>query len=183
MDLTAFERITSPGYADDVHALGVDELRRRRAECREVDDRVSFLRRVVQGRLDLVHREIARRHDGHRDGDGDAGSLLAELPELLGGPAGPSAVLARGAHLGCADLAWDETLLAELDEACGHHDITRLLEMEAPHLDDLAQRLAGLEVTVSQRRRDVHARLDALTAELTQRYRSGHATVDALLDD
>ena len=52
-----------------------------RAECDEVETGLSLLRRVVQGHLDIVDEELARRAGGGALGDRTA--LLDRLPEVL----------------------------------------------------------------------------------------------------
>ena len=48
------DRVLDPGFAEEVERLGLPELRARReeAEAEEVD--VSYLRRLLQGRLDIL---------------------------------------------------------------------------------------------------------------------------------
>ena len=52
-----------------------------RAECQEVETGLSFLRRVVQGRLDIVAAELARRRDGGEPAD--LAALVEQLPTIL----------------------------------------------------------------------------------------------------
>ena len=62
-------------------AATMDEVRAMRAECQEVETGLSLLRRVVQGRLDIVGLELQRRAEG---GDPeDLPDLIARLPEVL----------------------------------------------------------------------------------------------------
>ncbi len=65
----------------DLPARPMDEVRRMRAECQEVETGLSLLRRLVQGRLDIVGLELARRAEG---GDpADLPDLIARLPQVL----------------------------------------------------------------------------------------------------
>ena len=52
-----------------VGELSLDEIRERRRVLQELDDAVSYVRRVAQGRADLARAELARRRAG------DAGEL------------------------------------------------------------------------------------------------------------
>ncbi|MGE0877082.1 MAG: hypothetical protein AB7L13_02905 [Acidimicrobiia bacterium] len=177
MDLTAYGRITDSSYLFDVRALPIEELRRMRAECREVDDRMSFLRRIVQGRLDIVRAEHDRRVNGDEPREA-IGSLIGALPDTFGVPAPRG----RGGHLRAAELEADTTLLREVDDACGGHDLGRIIEMSDVDLGEVLRRLAALEDEVSSRRQNVYESLDTLSAELTRRYRTGEATVESLLE-
>ena len=69
--------LLQPVYLGDLTTRAMDEVRAMRAECQEVETGLSLLRRVVQGRLDIVGLERQRRADG-----GD--------PEVLGGPTAPA---------------------------------------------------------------------------------------------
>ncbi len=177
VDLTAFQRIADADYLGDVTALELGRLRALRRECQEVEDALSYLRRLVQGRLEIVEAELARRATGQPPSDLD--TLVAALPAALsdrGATPRPS-----GRPPARLEVPDDPTLTEELDAVC---DVATLGAL--PELSDaeLAMRLSGLselERTVSARRRVVLDRLDALSAELTRRYREGEATVDTLL--
>ncbi len=59
-----------------------------RAECQEAETVVSYLRRVVQGRLDVVHSFIDHHNTGQSVGDLDA--VVEDLSSIIGsGPARP----------------------------------------------------------------------------------------------
>src|SRR5690554_6741474 len=75
------DHLLEPGYLGDLRARSMEQIRRMRAECQEVETGISLLRRVVQGRLDIVGVELARRAGG---GDpADLPELIARLPEVL----------------------------------------------------------------------------------------------------
>jgi hypothetical protein len=174
LDLATFERISEPDYLEGLTSRPLGDLRNMRAECQSVEDAVSFLRRLVQGHLDIVRFEQERRAAGQ---PADLAALVAGLPHLLsehviGGSTGRLPGLPAPA---------DPAITDELDAVC---DATRLAHL--PELDDddvagLVTDLCALEEIVSARRRLVFGRLDALAAELTRRYRTGAASVDALL--
>src|SRR5690606_28308871 len=75
--------ITADDYLGDLTALDMRELRARRATCQDVETGLSYLRRMVQGRLDVAEAERARRADRIPSGDDDLEDLIARLPELL----------------------------------------------------------------------------------------------------
>ena len=59
----------------------IDELRTARDACQAFESGLSFIRRMVQGRLDIVGAEVARRRLGERPLD--TASLVATLPDPL----------------------------------------------------------------------------------------------------
>src|SRR5688572_15402173 len=74
-------RILDAAYMDDLEARPIEEIRAMRAECQEIETGLSFLRRVVQGHLDIVAAEVARRRDGGEPAD--VAALVDRLPEIL----------------------------------------------------------------------------------------------------
>ena len=176
------ERISSPGYLDAIGERPLPEVRAMRATCQQHENAVSFVRRLIQGRLDIVGGELTRRRHG---GDPtDLSQLIGQLPDILSerrGPLGGGTAEVRAP----LDLEPDPALVGPL------HDRLDAI-VEAAHLSDLAQRsddelasiaeeLQEFEVGVSAQRRMLHERIDRLQAEITRRYRDGEASVDALL--
>lgn len=72
--------VLSPDFLAGLEAMDIDEIRRRRriAELEEVD--LSYLRRLVQGRIDIVKMELTRRNvtDQHDDR-----AIVAHLADIL----------------------------------------------------------------------------------------------------
>ena len=78
----ALNRVLANDYLADLGGRSVADLRSLRAECQTVENKLSYLRRLVQGRLDIVTGEQERRKGG---GDpGDTADLIERLPELEG---------------------------------------------------------------------------------------------------
>src|SRR5690242_10810807 len=62
-------------------ALSMDELRAKRAESQAVEVGLSYLRRLAQGRLDIVAAEQRRRAEGGEPVDHD--HLVESLSDIL----------------------------------------------------------------------------------------------------
>ncbi|HET7653733.1 MAG TPA: hypothetical protein VFK42_11895 [Acidimicrobiales bacterium] len=158
---------------DDLSTLPLDEIRSRRAALQGDEVGLSYLRRLVQGRLDIV--DAAARNRG-----GSIASLVEELPSILG-----EHVHAPGTGrlpTLMAPSAEDETRLrAELDAIVAPEVLTALDRLDDDELAGLVERLNAFEREISERRRDVHHDIDALQAELTRRYKTGEADVESLL--
>jgi hypothetical protein len=177
LDLASYQRIAEPGYVESSASCSLTELRARRAECQRLEDALSLLRRLVQGHLDIVRCEQQRRAAGESP---DLASLVAVLPRTLAEQGGDGAAVRSRPT---ASTITDPALTDELDAICDVVRLSHLPDLDDDELARLAGDLAGLERTVSARRRIVFDRLDALSSELTARYRTGAASVDALLRD
>jgi hypothetical protein len=175
MDLEPYHRIASGAYLGELTRRPIGEIRAMRTECQRVEDTLSYLRRLVQGRLDIVRAEHDRRLAG--GAPSALAELVAQLPETLAQHVGGSST--RPPH----DLLPpdDPDVTADLDAICNVDTLASLPKYSSDELRHLLDGLVDLEQVVSGRRRVLFDRLDALSAELTRRYRSGEATVDALL--
>lgn len=126
-------------------SLSLPELREYRARLREEEDRVSYWRRVVHARLDLL-----------RAGSDTSGSLTrSQLERALGDTATGhrrEALLRVRAFDPLPDLP----VLAEVWDVVG---------------DEAASRLEAASEQLSRYRSALHARIDAATAALIERYR------------
>lgn len=172
-----YDRLLAEETDDELRARPLDDLRAARAECVEVETGLSYLRRRVQGLLDIVTREQARRRAG--GGGADLSSLIEELPSILAD--GPSRGDGGRLPHGLAPTTVDPELEAELDAVLGEAGAADPSGLDDADLDALATGLGALEAKVSARRRALFARIDALQAELARRYRTGEASVDSLL--
>lgn len=159
------ERLLHPAYLDGLPARDPDELRAMRAEAQRVEAKLSYLRRLVQGRLDIVSAELERRAGGAAPGD--LSGLVDRLPEILadrGRAPGPGRL---PTNLVPPD---DDDLTAELD---GVSNLASLPDLSVEQLEEVSERLKTLERTVSARRRAMFGVIDALQAELASRYEHG----------
>lgn len=179
MTLGFIDELLEPDYIEGVDQRPLEEVRARREDLRRADDSIAYLRRLVQGRLDIVAAEMRRRSEGADAAD--IGDLVAKLPEILGervhGPRN------RGRFPGAVELPEDDVdqLMAVVDDAVDPRCLSALSDLDDAGLRDVADRLAELDRTVSDRRRALHDRIDALQAELVRRYKTGEANVDTLL--
>ena len=171
------DQILAEDYLGDVSALDITEVRSRRAECKEVETGLSYLRRMVQGRLDVVSAELSRRADGGAEADLE--DLISRLPELLAASTRMPGTGRLPQSIGTGHV--DPGLAAELDEIMSHSRLTDVSEVADDDLRAARAELSEFEHKVSGLRRELFDRIDALEAELTRRYRTGEASVDSLL--
>ena len=154
--------------------LTVEQLRAERTRLQALEDAVSFVRRVAQGRLDLARDERIRRSDNRPSVD-----VTTDLAALFGQEHG------GGSSRPPRDTAvpLDHPLVKELDALCDEVGFGALATLDVDSLDAAIDRLAEFERTCSNERRSLFDQIDALTKELVDRYKSGGASVDALLGE
>jgi hypothetical protein len=169
IELDELITITEPS---DLSSCSLTDLRVIRDHYQDVENGLSYARRMVQGRLDTVTVELERRGDG---GDSD---LIGRLPEALAahtrGPGLPRPVREL------EPPAWSDDLLVELDEILPPARLGSISELDEGELIGVAARIGELEREISALRNDLHRRIDRVQDELVGRYRDG-ATVDDLL--
>jgi hypothetical protein len=177
MDASPLDRLLAAEYLGDLPARPIEQIRSMRAECQSVEVGLSYLRRLVQGRLDIVAAELGRRRTG---GASDLASLVDQLPEILAEHVHAPGV-GRLPTLMTPSEADLDALRTELDEVCDVNTVSTITEVADADVGALVEALTELERSVSARRRALFERIDALQAELTRRYKSGEASVESLL--
>jgi hypothetical protein len=169
----AIDRVLAEDYLADLHTRPLEEVRRLRAEADQEEADLSYLRRLLQGRLDIVRAELARRSAGSTEGLVTA--LAAILSEESRSPA-------RGMGRHQATEPSRVSPSRRRVEALAHD--VELSDVPARTDDELKaaqERITTEEARVSVRRRAVQQVVDACSAEITRRYREGEAAVDDLL--
>jgi len=173
---TELERLLAPDYLDGLPERPIEELRAMRAECQEAETAVSYLRRMAQGRLDLVHACL----DHHSEGGDDLSSLVERLPSIIGsGPPRPQGYGRLPSQMS-PDLD-REDLTEELDAVLDADHTAALTTMSEAELRTVGEQLTAIEHRISEQRRALHERIDKLQAEIVSRYKTGNASVDGLL--
>lgn len=173
------DRVLSADYASGLDDLRLDEVRSRRGECQEIELGLSFARRLVQGRLDIIHDELERRGAG--EGRSDPSDLVDRLKEggMLAEHERPPG-FGRLPTLLTPDEGSDE-FLAEIDEAVDAESLANLPELSDDVIRKLADQFTSVERSLSERRRKVFDRIDAFQAEIVRRYKTGSANPNELL--
>lgn len=174
------ERLLAKDLLPDITAVPLSDLRDLRVDCSGAEGDVSFVRRVAQGRLDIVGHE-ARRRAGAVDGEPELSDLLFDMPDLMadggsgGAPSGRSvAIQAPGAVA--------QALIDQLDATVTANQLGSLGQLDDGNLTTLVDRLRDFEVELSTVRRRLHERIDSIQGEIARRYRDGEASIDSLLN-
>lgn len=168
------DRILDEQYVADITALPLDELRERRTQAEREEAWLSYLRRMLHGRIDILEANVSMRREGDAPGSGelDIAALVSSLASRMGAgsqPPGPDVVESPGAGRRAV-----ERLIARAG-------LEEYSTMSDPDLDARLDELRDMEREVSQVRTRVHDVQDLLTAELARRYRSGEAQPESAL--
>lgn len=178
MAIERIDELLDPSFVAGLADLPLGEVRRRRDQCQEASDVLSYLRRMVQGRLDLVQAELEARTSGE---GGGVEAIVERLKrgEILAGGTRASGFGRLPTNLDPADA--DGWIARELEQTLGADRLGRLEALDAGELDSIRDGLVNLERKVSDQRNVLHERTNLLQEEIVRRYKSGEATVDSLL--
>jgi len=169
------DRVQDEDFLTDLEALPDNEVRERRVMCSDLDLELSYYRRLLHGRMDLIAFELRRRA-----GDEEQ-SLIEALPRILaeGTYTASSGLPSRQVRVEVPDIPRKGRRI--VDKALDGDFIARISYIDDAELADIQRFLHEVEAEVSRHRRMVHGALDALLGELTRRYREGSASPDELL--
>jgi hypothetical protein len=167
------DRVLAEDYLTGLGTASLAEVRGLRAEAEQEETDLSYIRRMVQGRVDIVRAELERR------GGADVGSVLDRLAEILAEDRrAPARGLGRHAVLeptrADEHRRYVERLVADVD-------LTDVTTRSDDELRRALEALVGEEEKLSAKRREVQRVMDACSAEITRRYRDGEADVSSLL--
>lgn len=168
------DRVLDDAYLTGLRSWPTAQVRTARAECEAEEEAISYARRVLQGRLDILRAELLRREG---NGDDDAEDLLARLPDILSSDhvASPPSQ-ARSTRLRVPADA--DRLEAEIDALVGASELD---QRDTEELAAVIERLGAHERQLSGIRRQLFDRIDALRDELARRYKDGTAAVSEIL--
>jgi len=158
----------------DATHLPLSDLRAQRNALQRQEDAVSFVRRLTQGRIDLVLDEERRRAT---KAPAPSGTLTERLANVFGQEHGGGS--ARPPRE--TDVPADHPLLVQLDELCEEFSFENLESLSDADISALRDALTLFEQSCSQQRHQMFEQIDALTAELVARLRDGGTA--ALLTD
>jgi hypothetical protein len=169
------DRVLDEGFLSRLTDVPLDELRGMRTDAEQEETDLSYLRRMLQGRIDILQAEIDRRASG-----GAGTSLVDLLPAILADDGGQAQPRGMGRHATTEPSRADmhrrhvEALIADvaLSNPVGRDDES------LAHVLAIFQRQ---EADVSSTRRAVQQVMDECNAEIGRRYRDGDADVVDLL--
>ena len=171
--------VADPEFTAGLDSLTLDELRERRGLCAELDTELSYYRRLLHGRMDLLAFELRRRA-----GD-ESRTLMEALPEILAGGETPASA-GRGEALSLKALPIEppeipSTGQREIDRALQDDFLTHLPSIDDGELELIQTSLTEVERQISEQRRTVFDAYELILEAVAHRYLDGPGSVDDLL--
>jgi hypothetical protein len=157
--------VLEPQYLEGLAELEVDEVRRRRDTATDVEAQISYYRRLLHGRMDLLDFEQRRRRGE------DGRTILEALPDIL----------AKGMVLGTEPALKHIETMPPLPSVTGRRLIDKIMddgvlanlpELTDEEVSEAIERLREVETQLSGQRRQLHQVIDTLQDEMVSRYRS-----------
>jgi hypothetical protein len=164
----ALDRILDDSYVEDLPGIPMEELRRRREETEREEAWLSYVRRMLHGRMDILRGQGVINSEGELDLD----ALVASLSGQMGPGAHPAPVEVIESPGG------GRRAVERLIMRTGLDDHTALSDQQVA---ERMEQLQKMESDVSDARARVHGVQDILTAEVARRYRDGEAHPEGAL--
>ncbi len=167
------DRVLDPDYVADLDRLDLPEVRARRDDAAQEETDLSYLRRLLHGRIDIVRAELRRRETG------GAESVVAQLASILADNAvGPA--MGSGRHQNM-EPSRAEAHRRHVEALVSDADLSDVSSLPDERLALALETYQAEEASVSARRRQVQVVMDLLNEQIAGRYRAGTASVDDLL--
>jgi hypothetical protein len=164
------DRVLDPDFLDGLRDLAIKELRRRRAEADQEGVDLSYARRLLQGRIDILRAEEQRRRGvGPLAAQGGDVAIVEALKRILCDSPQPDPGPAARRHVAATPTRVGEHR-REAERAVADVGGSDLAALSDGDLTAALSRLAEIESRVSRSRRSVHAVVDTLTDEVARRY-------------
>ena len=159
------DQVLGPGYADELGNLETDEVRHRRDLTRLERESLSFVRRLLQGRRDILRDELERRRTG-----GQPVPIVERLVSVLSeGSRGPS----RG-EAPVIPLPEEEVMKARrrVERLVSDSHLSNLDALSDADIEEVVGRIEDEERSVSDARAKVIDVHDSLQDEMKRRLRA-----------
>lgn len=167
------DRVLAPDYTEGIEQRPLAEVRALRDEAAQEETDLSYVRRLLHGRIDIVRAEQRRRAEG------GSGAVVEHLASILAENAvGPATGSGRHSRL---EPSRAESHRRHVEALVSDVDLSNVGALAAERLQEALRTYVTEEVSVSERRREVQAVVDRINSEIGTRYSEGRASVDELL--
>jgi hypothetical protein len=161
------QRLIDPAFVAALDARPLDELRTMKAECNDIENALSYRRRLAQARIEILEAEHERRARG-----GTVEDLVKDLPRILSAESGRSSITdtrVAPPDAPSIELHWPdgrEQLIADTT-------LAHLPLIPAEELASTIERLREFERELSDLRAEMHVVIDAVEGEIATRQVAG----------
>ena len=161
------DRIRDPAFLEALHNLPLDDLRQRRDDCMAELEYLSLLRRLLQGRAEILRAELVGRAAGE-----DRTDLVEHLTTILSDDEHEHPLTSRGEAVRVG-VPEEEMLIARrrVERLASDAGISDPTTLDDAALGEAIELLATEEHAVSDARLQVIGILDTLQDELKRRYK------------
>ena len=166
------DKVLADDFTADLDTIEIGLLRERRLEAEQEEADLSYVRRMLQGRMDILRAELARRSGGS-----DA-KIVDHLSQVLSDTGRHDHGLGRFLRVEPSRVDEHRRSVEQLIADVG---ISGVEGQSDEDIRGALGRLEEFENTVSEERHQGQKVMDALTAEVASRYKNGSASVDDLL--
>jgi hypothetical protein len=167
------DRVLDPAFTEGLTERALDEVRTRRDDAAQEETDLSFLRRLLHARIDIVRAEQKRRAEG------GSVAVVEQLVTILSANAvGPATGQGRYSTV---EPSRAEAHRRHVEALVSDVDLSDVGSLSDERLAEALRTYQSEEVSVSARRREVQVVMDKLNAEIVNRYQGGSASVDDLL--
>ena len=158
------DKIRDPSFVVGLADMSLDDVRARRDDCQAEREYLSLLRRLLQGRAEILKAEAEARAGG------DTAPLVDRLSQILADDDHP--VTSRGEAVRVA-VPEEEMLLARrrVERLAADSKLSDPAALNDEELGAAIEALATEESGISDARRDVIGVLDTVQDELKRRYK------------
>jgi uncharacterized protein YoaH (UPF0181 family) len=164
------DQVLAEGFIEGLEGLDDREVRRRRDLARVELEYLSFLRRLLQGRRDILRDELDRRRSG-----GEPQSVVERVVSVLSeGSRGPSRGEAPVVPLPDEELARARRRVERLLSDANLSDLPSLSDRD---IESAVERIDREERGVSETRAQVIRAVDHLQDEVKRRLREQHGSL------
>lgn len=168
------DRVLSPDFVRGIEHRPLGTVRALRDDAAQEETDLSYLRRLLHARIDIV------RAEQHRRTEGGGASVVAELAHILAANAlGPAA--GSGRHQ-TVEPSRAEVHRWRVEALVSDVDLSDVSSLPPERLASALEAYLAEESAISRYRREVQQVVDMLNAEIGRRYARGSASVDRLLD-
>ncbi|WP_327396189.1 RsiG family protein [Streptomyces phaeochromogenes] len=175
------ESAPEPEPEPELGVLRLPELRTLRRDAQRDEADLSYVRRLLQGRIDILRAELGRRGAPRRGREARiaaSASVVERLSEILTDAPARQRSSARHVTVGTPHSEEFRRLASDMLAEVELSDLEARTDLE---LNAAMGRLVRYEQQVSRRRQELQRTADDCSAEIARRYREGEAQVDDLL--